>query len=285
MAEGFKIASAFVDINVQDSTSAGIAKTTGNATSSMTRAASQAKAGISTVFGTLKGIAGPALAPLLEVGEGFTTVAENIEEHGKSVGGVMTSIGAGATAVGGVLLKFGSDETAATNQLKQAIDNTGGSYEDYEEKIESTVKANEKFGDTATSTKNALQTLVSSTGDTDTALNDMSIVTDLAASKHESLGTAATQVSRILGGSGARTLAQYDLQVAKNSDGTTNWGATLDELGSKLKGQAAAASDTFTGKMKALGVEFEDNIAIIGQKFGPVITGAGVALTALGVVT
>lgn len=58
--------------------------------------------------------------------------------------------------------------------------------------------------------------------------------------------------------------------------------ANLDALAKVTKGQAAAASDTLTGKMKELRAELENHLAEWGQKYGPTITAAGAGMTVLG---
>ena len=70
---------------------------------------------------------------------------------------------------------------------------------------------------------------------------------------------------------------------AKKSAGQQTDAVAL--LGTKLKGQAAAAADTFTGKIDALKTKFEDSAATIGQKYGPAITAAGAGMSVLGTVT
>jgi hypothetical protein len=59
-------------------------------------------------------------------------------------------------------------------------------------------------------------------------------------------------------------------------------GGALDQLSGKLKGQAAAAADTFTGRLKALTTEIEDQAAAWGNKYGPVLQVAGQAFAVVG---
>src|SRR6516165_10026896 len=65
-------------------------------------------------------------------------------------------------------------------------------------------------------------------------------------------------------------------------DATQNHGKALDELGQKLKGQAAAQANTFTGHIKALKAEVEDSAAKLGQKYGPALQGAGTIMAGVG---
>jgi hypothetical protein len=65
-------------------------------------------------------------------------------------------------------------------------------------------------------------------------------------------------------------------------DSAANQSKGVEELSKKLKGQGAAAADTFSGRLKALKAQISDNIAQFGQKYGPAITAAGAAMTGLG---
>jgi phage-related protein len=86
----------------------------------------------------------------------------------------------------------------------------------------------------------------------------------------------------------AATIVAYTghVNLAKAQDGVKQAAQgnskAMDELGAKLKGQAAAASDTYGGKVKALQVRIEDTAAKIGEKFGPAITATGAVLTTAG---
>ena len=73
------------------------------------------------------------------------------------------------------------------------------------------------------------------------------------------------------------TVAQGDAKTAATGTQTE-----LNQLSTKLKGQASAAADTFTGHLKAIKTEIEDQVAKFGSKYGPAITGAGAALGVLG---
>ena len=74
-------------------------------------------------------------------------------------------------------------------------------------------------------------------------------------------------------------LAQDQAAAAAATKGHVS---AVDALGAKLRGQASASADTFTGHLKAIGAEIEDQAAKFGQKYGPAITAAGTAVTGLG---
>lgn len=212
---------------------------------------------------------------LTRAGEGFETFGHK----GLTATQKLTAAGTAVAGVGALLTTMGSGEKAAAQQLEVAITNSGHSIEDYGKQIEEAVKHNEHFGVSAVETKNALTILTNATHDPAKALQRMAVVADLAAVSHVSLDSAATQVAKALGGS-ARLFKAYGIQVGKNADGTKDYAGAVDQLGQNLHGQAAAAANTFTGKLKALRTEITDGAAAFGAKYGPAITSAGVILMA-----
>jgi len=82
----------------------------------------------------------------------------------------------------------------------------------------------------------------------------------------------------------AQRKAHEDLKQAQQdtANATLANGKAMDILGQKLKGQAAAAADTFTGKLKDIKAHIEDQVATLGQKYGPALQGAGAAMAGLG---
>lgn len=387
--------------------------------------AADAKA--ATVSGTIKssinaiGAAlnkGGLVSPFSSALEAVGGIFDSLKEKSESLAEKVSTIGAGVAGAGGVLMVASSGQVQALAQLKQSITDTGGSYDDYSDQIDEVVKKQLNVGNSAENTYGALQTLTSGTGSTSKALGLMSTAADLAASKHESLNTAATQLSKVVQGNGSKVLAQYGITLAgtgataaqvasaqkaltaattaddnavqKANDGqqkvidtltllgaahkatatqikaTTDAWSALDqdrpntpqyaadqitynkalaamvgpaglsasqtiqlrnandsyqaaqykvtqtgvaytaaqkqlatdqadvtsktktgqqavtELGQKLSGQASASVSGFTGQLRVLGVKIEDQVATIGQRYGPAITGIGVGITAAG---
>jgi hypothetical protein len=78
------------------------------------------------------------------------------------------------------------------------------------------------------------------------------------------------------------TAAQMKKAQDDQKNGTDANTKALDELGKKLSGQASAAADTFSGKLDAMKAKIEDQVATLGQKYGPALTAAGAAATGLG---
>lgn len=220
-----------------------------------------------------------------ELGQVFDQVGTGIDEIGKhatSMGAKITGVGALVTGLGVGLQAAGSKDKAAAEQLSAAIGATGQSASDYKEAIDKAIKANENYGHGAADTQTALMNLTAATNDPKKALSEMSVVANLAAAKHISLADASTQVAKILGGSGARTLAQYGIHMATTGDKTKNAQDALDLLSGKLKGQASASVDSFGGKVTVAKTKLGDWTAEIGQKFGPALTVMGPVLLGVG---
>jgi|SRR5215471_255436 len=58
--------------------------------------------------------------------------------------------------------------------------------------------------------------------------------------------------------------------------------ANIDKLAQVLKGQASASADTFAGRLNAIKARVEDAVSAFGQKFGPALQTAGIAIMSLG---
>lgn len=360
---------------------------------------------IGSAFSTLGAKIGGEFGGIVtKVGDGIQQLGE---QGGKGLASKLMVGGAAVTALGGTMLSLGSKRKQDEQQLRAAVEASGHSYDDYEAKIAKAVSAQEKFGHTEGDTESALMKLTNATRDPSKALADMTVVADLAASKHESLAAAGSQVAAVYAGSG-KILKQYGItlesskkdaadlssaqkahaaalvgvstaqkrltdlteidnaksklsvgqqitlrkaqeavsvaikehgansaqartaelnladtqtrltagtklsvaqqialktaqdQVAaaqkkladstaaltaaqkNNKTGTQAADAALGQLATKVQGQASAASDSFTGKIKAVTAEVTDFAAKVSQQFGPAVTIIGGAWTTAG---
>lgn len=201
-----------------------------------------------------------------------------------SVAAKMMAGGGAALGAGGALAAISSGDVAAEESLKAAIEATGQSYDDYKSRIGSAGDAQVRFGHTNEETNKALATLTLATNDTGKALDDMQLVTDLAAKKNIGLNDAAVMVAKAHGGS-AKLFKEFGIVVGKNADGTKNYQGALDELSKKLNGQAASSADTFKGKLKEVGAWVDNNVSQLGQKYGPALMGIGAITSTVGGIT
>lgn len=208
----------------------------------------------------------------------------SVEGRIKSFGKNALKVGAAGIGAGGFLTQMASEDIEAANQLKAAIEQTGGVYSDFADRIDEAASAQVRYGHTDDEVNNALSALTLAYGDAGKALDQMQLVADLAARKHISLEEAANLVGKAHNGA-ARIFKEFGVQVGLNADGTKNFDGALTDLAQKLTGQADAAADTFTGRLKALGAQASNIASEFGQKFGPAILGLSTGLTALGGVT
>ena len=319
-------------------------------------AAGTAHEAFSGMLGALNqtGVLGPFSAAL----DGVDQALQTISKHGKDIGATMLGVGGAVAGIGAGLSALGSKDQAAHQQLQASVAATGKDYDDYADQVDSAIKKQENFGHSAADTQNALQILTQATGDPAKALQYLGTASDLAAAKHESLDTAATQLGKTYNGSAklmkdfggvqekavdttgkmeaatkaaqtadenankakqhladvqdslkgkttltaAETIRLRDAQqkvtdtatIAKDAHQkladttqtvvtkTQAAGSNMDILAGKLKGQASAAADTFGGKLDAVKTKLEDQMAAMGEKYGPAITGIGSALAGLG---
>lgn len=234
---------------------------------------------IGAAFGQLGSVVGG------EVGELATKTSEAFDQIGESGGKSLSEkLAIGGTAIAGIgvaLSAMGAQETEATNQLQTAVQNAGGDWEEFEGKVSGVESAMEKYGHTAVDTQGALTKLTNATHDPDEALKQMQLTADLAASSNISLSSAADQVGKALNGSG-RIFKQYGIEVQKSADGTYNYKGAVSQLAAELSGQADAKANSFTGTLRHLRAEVEDNVAAFGQKYGPALTTVGVSMIAFG---
>jgi phage-related protein len=221
------------------------------------------------------------LGPFGEAFDGIDQAIDSVSKHAKDVGPAMMGVGGALAGVGVGLTALGSKDQAAHQQLQAAVQATGKDYDDYAKQVDEAIKHQEKFGDTAGTTQDALARLTEATHDPAKALDLLSVSTDLAAAKHEDLGTAATAVGKVYDGN-TKLLKQFGIEIDKSTGKTKDGKTATEALAGVLKGQGAAAADTFGGKIAGIKAHVEDVAASMGQKYGPAITAAGTALTGLG---
>ena len=154
------------------------------------------------------GILGPFGSALDGVGNALDTMAA----HGKTAGAVMAGVGAGVAGVGVALSAMGSKDQAAHQQLQAAVEATGKSYDAYAGDVDKAIKHQEHFGHTANETQDALRIMTQGMGDPQKALQYLGEAADLAAAKHESLDTAATQLTKTYNGAN-RLLKEFGVST------------------------------------------------------------------------
>jgi hypothetical protein len=201
-----------------------------------------------------------------EFGEVLSRISEGFEatgEHGMNMGKKFAAAGGIVTAAGAALTLGGSKEKQAQDQLSAAIDATGNAASDYKDKIEEAVKSGEKYAHGAADTKGALAALTLATQDPTKALEDMTVVENLAAQKHESLTEAAGQVAKVYGGAG-KILKQYGITLDSTKSATahlasaeTQHQAAVDRLAKAQRSLADIEAVDATHKKLTIGQEIQ----------------------------
>ena len=229
-------------------------------------------------FGKLGGQIGGEFGELLNTtGEGFTKMSEAAENAGAK----MAALGVGTTALGIAMMSMSSGDQQAQAQLKTAIEDTGGSWDDYDKKIESAISSGAKYGHTAADTQQALTTLTTATQDPTKALQDMTVTMNLAAAKHESLADAAKQLALVYGGN-SKILKQYGIDTQVSAGNTQEADAAIAQLSARLAGQGDASMDSFSGKVSEARAELTNFGSQISEKLGPILTAVGPVLAVVG---
>jgi hypothetical protein len=220
--------------------------------------------------------------------KGLDTFAKKSEETSKRVGDNLSKIGASALKLGAAGLGAGLFLTAMADadkqslaSLKASIEQTGGSYDDFANRIDDTISKQAKFAHTDGEVTTALGILTTAYGDTGKAIDRMQLVADLAAKKHISLAAAADLVAKVHDGS-TKALKGFDIQIGVNTDGTKDYEGALDQLSGKVDGQAKASVTGLTGFLQVLRAEVENQVSAFGEKYGPAISLVSAAVTAFG---
>lgn len=256
-----------------------------------TDAASATMAGVGKNSESMATVVGGSLSKIGnqiggELGEILSKGGEAFDKWGAdgvSAGEKITGLGGVVAGLGLAFGALGSADKAAEQQLEAAVTAAGQSIGDYSAQIDAAKSKGEDFGHSAADVDNALAKLTESTNDVNVALEYMPLVMNLAAAKHETLTAAAQQVAQVLGGNG-KVLKQYGIDLAAGTATTDQLTAALDELSNKLNGQAAAASDTFSGRIDGVKEHAEAAAASLGNELSPAFTVAGTAATILGTI-
>ena len=194
---------------------AGLSKSMDDASSKGTSAAGHLHSAFSGALGVLNSTG--VLGPFQEVLDGVSEGIDKIGEHGKSIGPVMMGVGGAVAGVGVALQAMGSKDAAAHQQLQSAVEATGKSYDGFNEDVENAIKAQEHFGNTAADTQDALRVLTQATNDPKKAMDLLGTAANLAASKHESLETAATSLGKAYNGN-TKIFKEFGIEVTKTGD-------------------------------------------------------------------
>ncbi len=116
----------------------------------------------------------------------------------------------------------------------------------------------------------ALQKLTIATGDLSQAQNLLILSTDIAVASGKDLGAVTTAISRAMGGN-FTALTKLGLPIDKVALKQGNLNKILDDFAKLSKGQASAAANTYSGRLKVLALSYNQVIDKLGYALMPLI--------------
>lgn len=201
---------------------------------------------------------------------------EHAENKTKSFGSTLSKIGqveltaaiVGVAAIGSEAVHLADDLEKAHAREETAIKNAGGSYEEYRGAIEKTKSQMEKFGFTNAETETSLANLTNATHDAGKAIDLQSLAADIARGRNIGLAEATNILMKVETGH-VQLLGRLGINVKDANGQIISQEEAIRRLSATYKGQAAAAADTFAGKMKTLSTTVQDVGAKLGETLVP----------------
>lgn len=211
---------------------------------------------------------------------------EQAEGKAASFGSTIGKIGqveATAAAIG--LVAVGTEAVHLADALEQAharevtaIKNAGQSYGDYAAKISKTEQQMEKFGFTNAETEDSIAKLTNATHDTGKALDLQSLAANIARGRNIDLSSATDILMKVETGH-VQLLGRLGINVKDANGHIISQDEAIRRLTATYQGQAAAAADTFAGKMKTLSTTAQDLGAKLGEAIVPGVEAVATALS------
>lgn len=154
------------------------------------------------------------LAPIEQVAE---ETGQRAGEKFASGFKTLSKIGAAVAGAGLVLAKEGEAATASTLRLKRAVENAGVEFDGYSKGLDKAIDREAKYGVSAEEVRAALTTLTLKLKDPNKALDQLQLITDVAAAKNISFAAATGLVTKALSGN-AKVLGQFGINVKAAKD-------------------------------------------------------------------
>ena len=167
-------------------------------------------------------------------------------------------------------VKAAEDAQVSTVQLATAMNNAKVNTEANRAAVEKSVTAMENLAFTGNDTRAAMTTLVTATGSVTESQKLMALAADLARAKHETLGEAASTLSRATTGS-AKAFKEFGITLDTTLPKNQAIAKAMDELNQKIGGQAQAYLQTYAGQMELIKTKMEAAKETIGGALLPVL--------------
>jgi hypothetical protein len=212
--------------------------------------------------------------------KGMTSATKQAETGLKSfenrLGGVRSAL-AGAFA-GGAILAFAKvsiqaalEDTRAQERLAKTLKNVVGANDEGVKAVERSIATMEKqFAVADDQLRPAFETLVRATKDVGQAQSLMQLALDVSAGSGKGLQEVTVALVKAMGGQ-MRGLKELGINVKTAAGDTADFADVQAQLVALFGGQAAAAADSQTGKLKALGIQYENLKESVGTALLPVL--------------
>jgi hypothetical protein len=177
----------------------------------------------------------------------------------------------GIAAFGAAGLKSFKESEEASNALTQSMINQGLYTTELKKKYDEMATAIEEtttFSDEQVTAAQAVMT--AHMGQIEITEDLMKATADLAAGMGTDLVTAATMVSKTIGGS-TNALARQQIEVNTNATASQKYAQVLEQLNNKFAGQAAAAAQGM-GSLSQLKNVLDNVMELVGESLAPVIS-------------
>ena len=205
--------------------------------------------------------------------------AQGLEPKMTSAGSVMKGAFASGVLLMGMqqlthgiedIIKETSKAETTTVALATAMNNAKTNTEENRVVVEKSVTSMENLGFKGNDARESLTKLVTATGSVEKSTSLMSLAADLARAKHETLAEAAGTLSKATVGS-AKAFKEFGITLDTHLPKTQAIAKAMDELNSKIGGQAQAYLKTYAGQYELLQTKMEAAKEQIGSALIPIL--------------
>lgn len=192
------------------------------------------------------------------------------------LGGVQRAL-AGAFA-GGLIVKFAKDSIKAAledgraqERLAKTLQNVVHASDEQVKAVERSIKTMEsQFAVADDQLRPAFETLVRATKDVGQAQSLMQLALDVSAGSGKGLQEVTVALVKAMGGQ-MRGLKELGINVKTTAGDTASFADVQQQLIQMFSGQAATAADSQTGRLRALGIQYENLKESVGTALLPVL--------------
>ena len=190
------------------------------------------------------------------------TFGDKVSAFGKKAGLAFAAAGAAATIYAGKLLKDGVEAAIADEKANALLANTlrnvaGATDETIEKTLEYTRATELATGVTEDELRPSLNRLTIATGDVQKAIKLQTLALNVSAGSGKSLEAVTQALAKAQEGNTA-SLVRLGIGLSAAQLKTMSMDDVTKSLAETFEGASATAADTYEGKMKRLGLAFED---------------------------